>query len=82
MKRMSFPVKAFQVRTRTSGDSIGVREAQPSSVSILRLERLSMMMTSCPTSARYNAVGHPQNPSPPRTSTFFLGVVKGVEAAA
>lgn len=51
---------------------MGVKESHPSSLSIFRRERLSTMTTSCPWSLRYNEVGHPQNPSPPKIMTFFL----------
>eukprot|EP00732_Lithocolla_globosa_P003872 Lithocolla_globosa_v1_NODE_3295_length_1708_cov_22.649123.p5 type:complete len:107 gc:universal NODE_3295_length_1708_cov_22.649123:335-15(-) len=51
---------------------MGVRESQPSSLSMFRLERLSTITTSWPWSLRYRDVGQPQNPSPPRTMTFFF----------
>lgn len=71
------PQKRLQMRIRalfeclTSMGWMGVRESQPSSVSMLRRERLSTITISCPWSLRYSDVGHPQNPSPPRTITFF-----------
>lgn len=71
MKRTSFPVSLFHVSTRTCGVAIGVSEETPSSVSMLRRLRLSMMITSWPLSARCSDVGQPQKPSPPSTSTFF-----------
>ena len=46
-------------------------DCAPSSTSILRRERLSMITTSWPASERCSAVGQPQKPSPPSTKTFF-----------
>lgn len=65
------PLRAFHAATRCCAVAMGVRLSHPSSVSMLRRLRLSTMMTLCPFSLRLSDVGHPQNPSPPRTMTFF-----------
>ena len=51
---------------------MGVKLSHPNSVSIFLLLKLSTITTSCPWSLKYKEVGQPQNPSPPRTMTFFL----------
>src|SRR6266571_8597693 len=53
---------------------------------MLRRLRLSRMVTSLPRSDRYSEVGHPQNPSPPRTRTRIptpvtVALVQGCPAA-
>ena len=65
---------------RTSGLWMGVKESHPSSISILRRDKLSTITTSCPWSDKCNDVGQPQNPSPPKTITFFF--VLALPAAA
>ena len=54
---------------------MGVKESHPNSISIVRRLKLSTMTTSCPRSDKYNDVGHPQNPSPPKTMTFFFSAL-------
>src|SRR5581483_3360491 len=39
---------------------------------MLRRERLSTILTSCPLADRCNTVGQPQKPSPPRIRTFIF----------
>ena len=56
----------------TSGLEMGVKESHPRSKSIFLRDKLSTMTTSWPRSERYKEVGHPQNPSPPNTITFFF----------
>lgn len=51
---------------------MGVNESHPRSKSIFLRLKLSTITTSCPRSDRYSEVGHPQNPSPPNTITFFF----------
>ena len=38
---------------------------------ILMMMMMILLVFNVPLSARCNAVGHPQNPSPPRTNTFL-----------
>ena len=71
-KRTSLPEMAFHTSQRVSGGVIGVSESAPSSTSIFRRDRLSMITTSCPLSDRWSAVGQPQKPSPPSTKIFFF----------
>lgn len=61
---------------------MGVKESHPRSRSIFLRERLSTITTSCPWSLRYNDVGHPQKPSPPKTITFFFSAVLAPLASA
>ena len=52
------PETSFQAFTRISGDWMGVSESQPISVSMLRRERLSTMITSCPCRGSFSKVWH------------------------
>ncbi len=66
---MALPDTSCQTRVRSLTGRIGVSDSTSSSTSIFRRIKLSMMVTSWPRSDRYNDVGQPQNPSPPRTIT-------------
>ena len=68
---MRRPVSWCQMRVRSWIESIGVSDWTPSSVSIQRRLRLSMMWTSWPRAHRCSAVGHPTKPSPPSTAIFM-----------
>ena len=63
---------ALRCTQLTSGLEMGVRESHPRSRSIFLRLRLSTITTSCPCSDKYKEVGHPQKPSPPKTTTFFF----------
>jgi hypothetical protein len=52
------PETSFQAFTRISGDWMGVSESQPISVSMLRRERLSTMITSCPCEGWFSKAWH------------------------
>src|ERR1700728_2274271 len=55
---------------RWSIGRIGVSVDAPSSVSMLRRDRLSTIAISWPRAERCNAEGQPQKPSPPRSNTL------------
>src|SRR3984893_4888809 len=66
----TLPVTSFQARIRSPIGRIGVSDDASSSLSMLRRDKLSTITTSWCRAERYNAVGQPQKPSPPRTRIF------------
>jgi hypothetical protein len=72
LKLRTISSTAFPCHILTSGLAMGVKESHPKSRSIFLRDKLSTITTSCPRSDRYKDVGHPQNPSPPKTITFFF----------
>src|SRR5277367_6484663 len=69
-RSIDFPVSRLHARRRSLRGSMGVRVCAPSSWSHCRRTKLSTIPTVCPFAERYNAVAHPQYPSPPRTIIF------------
>src|SRR5438093_11958379 len=67
--RIVCPVSSRQIATRSWSGRMGVSVSQPSSWSQSRRAKLSRMEMSWPRAARWSAVGQPQYPPPPKTST-------------
>src|ERR1700730_11268501 len=66
----TLPFTSSQARIRSPIGRIGVSDDASSSLSMLRRDKLSTITTSWSRAERCNAVGQPQNPSPPRIRIF------------